>query len=106
MVKGEKRKLNNKNKLEKKMKNLKNLLAAVTLMAVLMISATTANAGLLVSDFSGGGDTQSCTETNGGKTNWGILVTGFTGILVTGFTGILVTGATDTPVNCGILMSD
>jgi hypothetical protein len=88
------------------MKNLKNLMAAVTLIAVLMIGATSANAGLLVSDFSGGDDTQPCTATNNDKTDWGIIVTGFTGIIVTGFTGIIVTGAADSPVDCGILMSD
>ena len=87
------------------MKNLRNLLAVITLMAVLMVTASTAKAGIMLSDLQSG-DPQPCTQTTGDSTNWGILVTGLTGILVTGFTGILVTGAADTPVNCGIMLSD
>jgi DNA/RNA endonuclease YhcR with UshA esterase domain len=92
-----------KNKQEKKMKNLRNLLATVTLMAVMMIGAVNANAGLLVSDFTGTPTEDPCSET---KVDSGIIVTGFTGIIVTGFTGIIVTGAVDSDTNCGILMTD
>ena len=77
------------------MKNLRNLLAIVTFMTVLIISVSTARAGILMTDLKGGG-TQSCTETN--KTDWGIIVQGFT--------GIIVQGAVDTPTNCGIIVQD
>jgi len=82
------------------MKNLRNLLATVTLTAVLMISVSTAKAGILLSDLKNG-DSQPCTST---KVDNGILVT-LSGILVT-LTGILVTVSDDTPVDCGILMTD
>jgi hypothetical protein len=88
------------------MKNLRNLLTAVTLMVVLMISVSTSKAGILMSDFKSG-ETQSCTETKTKfKTNWGIVITSLTGIVITSFTGIVITSAADTPVDCGILMTD
>jgi hypothetical protein len=88
------------------MKNLRNLLATITLMAILVMSASTAKAGIMLSDLSGG-DTQSCTaEKNNSKVDWGIVLTGFTGIVLTGFTGIVLTGAVDTPADCGILITD
>lgn len=94
------------------MKNLRNLLATITLTAVLMISATTANAGIIMSDAKGD-QPQPCTETkNAPRVDKGILMSDFTGILVTGFTGILVTGFTGilvtgySQVDCGIIMSD
>lgn len=85
------------------MKNLRNLMAMVTLMAVLMIGASTTNAGILMSDL----NKEQCTETsNDKKSDWGIVITGFTGIVITGFTGIVITDGVSTPVDCGILMSD
>lgn len=96
------------------MKNLKNLLAAVTLMAVLMIGASTAKAGLLVSDFTGSAPETPCTETNDDtKLDWGVIVNGatgvivngFTGLLVSDFTGVIVVGATDPDENCGVIVN-
>jgi hypothetical protein len=90
----------------RKMKNLRNLLAVVTLAAVLMISASTAKAGILMSDLKGN-EPQPCTETKtDSKTNWGIVITSLTGIVITSLSGIVITSAADTPVDCGILMSD
>jgi hypothetical protein len=90
----------------RKMKNLKKLLTATTLFILLIVSASSAKAGLLVSDLVDN-NPQPCIETSkDSKLDWGIVVTGFTGIVVTGFTGIVITGAVDTPVDCGILMSD
>jgi hypothetical protein len=90
----------------RKMKNLKNLLTAIALMSVLMISVSTAKAGILMSDFKAS-EEQICTETKkDSKTNWGIVITSLTGIVITSLTGIVITSAADTPVDCGILMSD
>ncbi len=72
------------------MRKLKKLFAAVTLTTVLTFGATFANAGLLISDFSGG-DSKPCADTTS---------SGVTGVLITGFTGVLITGATDVPTNC------
>ncbi len=84
------------------MKNLRNLLATITLMTILMIGASTAKAGFLVSDFAQH-DNQPCTETS----NTGILISGLTGILISGFTGIIVQdGADHQDELCGILVSD
>ncbi len=78
------------------MKNMRNLLATVTLMAILMIGASTAKAGIIMNDGLKNDAPKPCTET---KTD--------SGVLVTGFTGVLVTGAVDnTPVDCGILIVD
>ena len=85
------------------MKNLRNLFATITLMAVLMVSASTARAGILMTDGLKSEAPQPCTTET--KVDSGILVT-FTGILVT-FTGILVTFSDDTTkVDCGILVTD
>lgn len=93
------------------MKNLRNLLATVTLMAIIMIGATNANAGLLMSDFAGD-SSDPCAESTGKSddTNWSVIVTGFTSVIVTGFTSVIVTGLAnggdDNNTNCGILLSD
>lgn len=88
------------------MKNLRNLLAAILLVMVLMVSTSSAKTGLLVSDLTDQ-NPQVCIETkNDTKLDWGVIVTGLTGVIVTGFTGVIVTGAADSPVDCGILMTD
>ncbi len=86
------------------MKNLKNMLAAITLAVVLMVG--TANAGILMSDLNS--DNQpSCTQTdkeNGGiiiHDATGIIIAGFTGIIIAGFTGIIIAGFNETPTTCG-----
>lgn len=86
------------------MKNLRNFLTATILMAVLMIGTSTAKAGILMTDFTGG--STPCTEIkdDSTKVNSGILVT-FTGILVT-LTGILVTVADDTQEDCAVIIND
>lgn len=71
-----------------------------------MGSAESAKAGLLVSDLVDN-NPETCTiKDSDSKLDWGIVVTGFTGIVITGFTGIVITGVADSPVDCGILMSD
>lgn len=88
------------------MKNLRNLMATITLMAVLMIGASTANAGILLTDGLKSDAPQPCTEKQGEtKTDWGIVITSFTGIVITSFTGIVITSATETPVDCGIVIT-
>ena len=76
------------------MKNLRKLLAAITLMTVLIVSASTARAGILMTDGLKADDPQPCVET---KVDSGILVT---------FTGILVTFKSDSQTDCGILVTN
>lgn len=87
------------------MKNFKNILATITLTGIIIVGASTAKAGFLVSDFAQH-DNQPCTETS----NTGILISGLTGILISGYTGIIVTdGAAQTGGDdelCGFLVSD
>ncbi len=83
------------------MKKVRKFLATATLATVLLCGTSIANAGLLISDLTGGETNPPCTE----QSATGILVVGFTGILVVGLTGILVVGAADQEtVNCGILV--
>jgi len=88
------------------MKNLKNLLAAVTLMAILMIGSSTAKAGLLMSDLADGSGDPCTVNDEDSMTNTGIILVGYTGIILTGYTGIILTGYADPDTNCGILITD
>ena len=90
--------------------SLKNFVAAITMMTVLVFGTTFANAGIIVAGFSKDAKTRTiatepCTETSE-KPDWGIIVAGITGIIVAGFTGIIVAGATETPTTeCGIIVA-
>jgi hypothetical protein len=89
------------------MKNFRNLLAAVAFMFVLMVGTSTAKAGLLVSDFTGGTPQTPCTETKeNSKYDWGVLINGITGVLINGFTGVIVNDLKITNTNCGVLIND
>ena len=93
------------------MKNLKNMMAATLMAAVLMVGTTFAGTGMLLSDFAG--QQNSCGQTTE-QTNGGIIVAGFTGIIVAGFTGIIVAGLNGSNENSrnqtscrdGMLLSD
>ena len=89
------------------MKNLKNLTATFTLSAVMVLSAVSANAGILLSDRSSVPQTENpCTEAPT-KYNSGILMSDLGGIIIAGFTGIIISGNKDgVPVNCGIILTD
>ena len=80
------------------MKNIKNTIAAMSLMAVLGLGSITANAGLIMSDRGIGDNTPKCEVSNGGILNelMGILIVGVT----SSATGILIVGRP------GLLMSD
>ena len=86
------------------MKSVNNLLATITLTAVLLVSASSVRAGILMTDLQSN-ESQPCSETDDStKVDSGILVT-FTGILVTFNTGILVTFKKNTQLDCGILVT-
>lgn len=87
------------------MKNLKKTIATFGLAAVMMMGVSTANAGIILTDFSSG-DSQPCTEQKDDtKTDFtGIILTDFTGIILTDFTGIIIVGAAETPVDCGVII--
>ncbi len=88
------------------MKNLRNLIAAVTLMAVLVMGSISANAGILLGDLKGNSDTCA----NDTKVDSGIIIGGFTGIIIGGFTGIIIGGVSGTGCqeqsDSGILLGD
>jgi hypothetical protein len=87
------------------MKNLKKFATTLALAGIIMMGASSAKAGLLMSDFTGGSNDQPCST----KVDSGILMSDLTGIIIGGFTGIIIGGLKDN--NCvkadsGILMSD
>jgi hypothetical protein len=90
------------------MRNLKNIIAAITMMTVLVFATSAANAGIIVAGFgerTKTATTEPCTERTG-KPDWGIIVAGLRGIIVAGLTGIIVAGATETPTTeCGIIVA-
>ncbi len=90
------------------MKNIKKFATTLALAGIIMMGVSSANAGLLMSDFAGGSTDVPCeTEV---KVDSGIIVSGLTGIIVSGFTGIIVSGIKAdndcVKVDSGILMSD
>ena len=88
------------------MKNIKKLIATITLASFLMIGVSTANAGILMTDGIATPETKPCHEVNNDSdVDWGIVITGFTGIVITGFTGIVITGAVETTTDCGIVIT-
>lgn len=88
------------------MKNLKKMIATLGLAVVMMMTVSTANAGMIISDLTGGDTNQPCTEQKDDKTDWGMIITDFTGIIIHEFTGIIIVGATETPVDCGIIIHE
>lgn len=79
------------------------MIATLGLAVVMMMTVSTANAGMLISDLTGGDTNQPCTEQKDGKTDWGIIISDFTGVITHGFTGIIIVGAAETPVDCGVI---
>ena len=92
------------------MKTLKKLAATLTLAGIIIIGVTNnANAGMLLSDFTGGSDTPApCEERADTKVDSGIIVS-LRGIIVS-FTGIIVSYGDveqkpETRTDCGIIVS-
>jgi hypothetical protein len=53
-----------------------------------------------------GTNPQPCTDQKDTKMDWGVVITSITGVVITSITGVVITSAAETPVDCGILMSD
>jgi hypothetical protein len=83
------------------MKNLKNIVATLTLTATLGLGATAANAGMLISDKATK-DSKPCSA----KSVRGVFATG---ILIIGKAGLLISDGlllSDEPCKDGLLLSD
>lgn len=100
------------------MKNLKNIFGWITLVTVVTLGTTFANAGIITAGRTSADRTiksDPCSTTNTGIITaglTGIITAGFTGIITAGLTGIITAGVTgiitagakdDVPVNCGII---
>jgi hypothetical protein len=79
------------------MKNLKKFATTLALAGIIMMGASSAKAGLLMSDFTGGSNDQSCST----KVDSGILMSDLTGIIIGGLKDNNCVKA-----DSGILMSD
>lgn len=93
------------------MKNIKNMMAAVLMVAVLMVGTTFAKGGLLLSDLAGNQNT-TCAPTDRGNggiiINDGILVVAFTGIIIVTLVEMAGIGTSRNQTACrgGLLLSD
>lgn len=92
------------------MKNIKKMMMAMSLLAVLMVGNT--YAGILIQGKNSG-NPDPCNDATSAKTGVilsdvkeGILIQGFTGILIQGFTGILIQGIKEETPACGIILAD
>jgi len=104
----------------KKMKNFKNMVAAVLIASVLSVSSVFATDGIIIGSRDGiiiGSKAERTTKsgnpcsTKTGKSNSGIIIgsaiAGFTGIIIGSFTGIIIgsaVGTGNTNTNCGIII--
>ncbi|HXG82670.1 MAG TPA: hypothetical protein VNI84_01465 [Pyrinomonadaceae bacterium] len=93
------------------MKNLKNIAAATTLTAVLMMSATSAQAGLLMSDRAIVGEVENTQITNQqcSENNDTSLFAQIKGIIIVGMNGLLMSDAPTVESECttdGVIMTD
>lgn len=94
------------------MKNIKNTIATMGLVAVLGLGATTANAGLMVSDAPMPEVQAECTDKGGFfQTMSGALIQGINGLLLSD--GLIITDGliiSDAPAKCnakgGLIVSD
>jgi hypothetical protein len=87
------------------MKNLKNMLSAASLMAVMVFGAVSANAGLLISDRTTNDTKGQCTTKTGG------ILQQLAGIIILGapsLNGIIILGAPapECTEKDGLLISD
>ena len=77
------------------MKNIKNVMTAITLAATLAFGSVSANAGLLVSDRSVAGTTCTANDTSILSQAMGIIIVGLTssatGIIIVGRSGLMIT---------------
>ena len=82
------------------MKNIKNTVATIALMAVLGLGSTVANAGIIISDAPVPETKSQCTTVKGGflQTMAGVLIQGISGVLIQGVNGMLISD--------GLIMSD
>jgi hypothetical protein len=93
------------------MKNLKNTIAAVGLMAILGMNATVAKAGLLITDKATPADGAQCqiSKDDFGAKIKGLIVIGLNGLIVIGQNGLLITDGliiTDQQCKDGLLITD
>jgi len=90
------------------MTTLKGWITTTCLVAMLMVSTMTANAGVII----GGAVEQPCTDTTtqkDGKVDYAVIIAGLgtTGVIIGGLTGVIIGGLTSKgePVeNCGIII--
>lgn len=89
------------------MRSIKQIIAAITMTGIIILSTSFANAGIVVAGSKKDTPGTSCSQTlETGKVNSGIVVAGFVGIVVAGFTGIVVAGAVNSPISaCGIVVA-
>ncbi len=95
------------------MKNLKNLMTAVTLLAVLVMGAISTNAGVLIGDRTAAENTCTTdTKFDAGiiiSEIVGIIIGGRVGIIIGGREGIIIGGRTETcqdQSRAGVLLAD
>ncbi|HSK72592.1 MAG TPA: hypothetical protein VK892_12895, partial [Pyrinomonadaceae bacterium] len=79
------------------MKNIKNFVATLVLFGVIIMGASNANAGILLGDYTGSDEIQTCSEESADGSTWS-FVESSRGIIVFGFTGIIVFGIDGEPV--------
>ena len=90
------------------MRTLKGWITTTCMVAMLMVSTMTANAGVII----GGVVEQPCTDTTTtkeGKVDFGVIIGGLTvgtGVIIGGLVGVIIGGisSTDEQVDCGVII--
>ena len=93
---------------EMKMNILKGWITLTVLLATLLTSTMSTNAGVIIA---GRGDQQTnpCTEPTiqkvDGGSDIGVIIGGLVGVIIGGFTGVIIGGVTsDGPTDCGVII--
>jgi hypothetical protein len=94
------------------MRTIKGWIPTSLLAAMLLISATGANAGVITGGIAADPSDPCTIDQKAEKIDWGVITGGLTGVITGGLTGVITGGfgiivtdvkSDDTPVNCGVI---
>ena len=88
------------------MRTLKGWITTTCLVAVFMVSTTTANAGVIIAGATTPSPTPCTQKTVKEKVDYSVIIAGITGVIIAGLTGVIIAGFTTEPVEeCAVIIA-